>query len=118
MYKRQDYLRELSGQNVTAKDFRTWTGTVLAAIALSEAEKADSAAAAQRNIRAVIEDVAARLGNTPTICRKCYVHPHVIDSYLSDALVLEIEETIDEELAKQDLSLEERRVLNFLKARL
>lgn len=112
------YLREISGTDITAKDFRTWTGTVLAALALAEYEKADSQAAAKRNVREAIEQVSARLGNTPTICRKCYVHPQVIDSYLSDELALEIGEEIAEELDKPALRHEERQVLEFLRQRL
>ncbi|ARJ69558.1 DNA topoisomerase IB [Paracoccus contaminans] len=112
------YLREISGTAITAKDFRTWTGTVLAALALAEYEKADSAAAAKRNVRAAIERVAARLGNTPAICRKCYVHPQVIDSYLADELVLELQAEIEEELEGAALRAEERMVLDFLKTRL
>lgn len=112
------YLREISGTDITAKDFRTWTGTVLAALALAEYEKADSQAAAKRNVREAIEQVSARLGNTPTICRKCYVHPQVIDSYLSDDLALEISEEIEEELEEPALRPEERKVLDFLRQRL
>lgn len=112
------YLREISGTAITAKDFRTWTGTVLAALALAEYEKADSAAAAKRNVRAAIEQVSARLGNTPTICRKCYVHPQVIDSYLADELVLELQGEIEDELEGAALRPEERVVLDFLKTRL
>ena len=112
------YLREISGTDITAKGFRTWTGTVLAALALAEYEKADSQAAAKRNVREAIEQVSARLGNTPTICRKCYVHPQVIDSYLSDELALEIGEEIAEELDKPALRPEERQVLEFLRQRL
>lgn len=112
------YLREITGEGITAKDFRTWTGTVLAALALAEYEAADSAAAAKRNVREAIEQVAARLGNTPTICRKCYVHPTVIDSYLDADLKLEIREEIAEELDEGGLRPEEVRVLDFLEARL
>jgi DNA topoisomerase-1 len=65
------YLREISERDVTAKDFRTWAGTVLAAMALAEFEQFDSQAKAKKNVKAAIEKVAARLGNTPTICRKC-----------------------------------------------
>ena len=64
------YLREITGADISAKDFRTWAGTVMAAVALSEFEAVDSEAAAKRNVRSAIESVAARLGNTPTICRK------------------------------------------------
>ncbi|QIR86127.1 DNA topoisomerase IB [Paracoccus sp. AK26] len=112
------YLREISGRNVTAKDFRTWTGTVLAALALMEYEKCDSQAAAKRNIREAIERVASRLGNTPTICRKCYVHPQVIDAYLADELKLELREEIEDDLQQSGLRPEERQVLEFLKKRL
>jgi DNA topoisomerase I len=76
------YLREITGADITAKDFRTWGGTVLAALALREFASFESVTVAKRNIRAAIEKVAARLGNTPTICRKCYVHPVLIDTTL------------------------------------
>ena len=112
------YLRAISGRDVTAKDFRTWTGTVLAALALAEYEAVDSDAAAKRNIREAIEQVAARLGNTPTICRKCYVHPQVIDSYLARDLKLELQEEIADDLKQPGLRPEERQVLEFLKKRL
>lgn len=113
-----DYLRDISGQNVTAKDFRTWTGTVLAALALMDYERFDSVAAAKRNVRDAIETVAARLGNTPTICRKCYVHPLVIDAYLADELKLDLHDEIEDNLQQPGLRPEERQVLEFLKKRL
>ena len=114
-----DYLREISGSDITAKDFRTWTGTVLAALALAEFEKYDTAAAAKKNVRTAIEAVAAKLGNTPAVCRKCYVHPEVIDSYLSDALVLKIEQQVERELQDvASLRPEEALVLAFLQRRL
>lgn len=114
------YLREISGKDITAKDFRTWNGTVLAALALSEYKKVDSKAAAKKNIRAAIEAVASRLGNTPTVCRKCYVHPEIFDSYLNDALVLEAREEVDKELREETSTLrpEEAVVLAFLHGRL
>ena len=114
------YLREIAGQGVTAKYFRTWTGTVLAALALSEFEIFDSDAAAKKNIRAAIEQVAARLGNTPTVCRKCYVHPAIIDGYLDKALALELREEVERELVEDVGSLrpEEAVVLAFLQKRL
>jgi DNA topoisomerase-1 len=114
------YLKEISGRNITAKDFRTWTGTVLAAMALAEFEQFDSQAAAKRNIRNAIERVAGRLGNTVTICRKCYIHPEVLESYLSNELVLEARQEIKQELA-EDISVlrpEEALVLAFLERRL
>ena len=77
-----EYLREITGADFTAKDFRTWSGTVLASMALQEFQEFDSKAEAKKNILRAIDAVAERLGNTPAICRKCYVHPAVLDSYL------------------------------------
>jgi DNA topoisomerase I len=114
------YLREITGQEITAKDFRTWAGTVLAALALQEFEAFDSGAKAKKNVRAAIERVASRLGNTPTICRKCYVHPEVVDAYLSGSLLLEIKEEVEAELRGDLSSLrpEEAAVLALLQKRL
>jgi DNA topoisomerase-1 len=114
------WLREVTGRDITAKDFRTWAGTVLAALALREYEKVDTQAAAKRNIRQAIERVSARLGNTPTICRKCYVHPAVLDGYLDGSVVQEIEAEAQRELCRDigDLPPEEAAVLALLLARL
>jgi DNA topoisomerase-1 len=114
------YLKEITGKDVTAKDFRTWAGTVLAAMALNEVKSFDSAAEAKRNMRAAIENVAARLGNTPTICRKCYVHPEVLTSYLDGKLVLEIKAAVENELRDElaGLKPEEAAVLAMLRGRL
>jgi DNA topoisomerase I len=114
------YLKEITGQDITAKDFRTWAGTVLAALALKELESFDTAAQAKRHLRAVLVRVAARLGNTPTICRKCYVHPEVLDSYLDGSLVLEIKFEVESELRDElaGLQPEEAAVLAMLRARL
>lgn len=75
------YLRELSGEDFTAKDFRTWHGTTLAAQELAAGERPETEAEAKRLVNATIVDVAARLGNTPTICRTCYVHPGVLAAF-------------------------------------
>lgn len=114
------YLREISGTDITAKDFRTWHGTVLAALALSEYEKVGSQAAAKKNVRVAIEAVSARLGNTPAICRKCYVHPEIVESYLDDPLSLEALTSVEEELRGdlKRLRPEEAVVLAFLQRRL
>lgn len=111
-----EYLREISGRDITAKDFRTWAGTVMAALALREFEAFDSQAAAKRNIRAAIERVSSRLGNTPTVCRKCYVHPDLLDGYMEGQLVLEMAERAEEELREEieDLRPEEAAVLALL----
>jgi DNA topoisomerase-1 len=79
------YLRDITGEDVTSKDFRTWAGTVLALRALRALEH-QSEAEAKRNVVQAIESVAKALGNTKAVCRKCYVHPAVIDSYLQGSL--------------------------------
>jgi DNA topoisomerase-1 len=115
-----DYLREISGLDITAKDFRTWAGTVLAAMALSEFEAVDSQVRAKKNIKAAIERVSSRLGNTPTICRKCYVHPEVFNSYLNGNLIADIKREVEEELKQDiaDLRPEEAALLALLHKRL
>jgi DNA topoisomerase-1 len=77
------YLREIGGGDFTAKDFRTWAGTVLTVEALRTGRRPHSQAQIKKNLNQAIEAVAARLGNTPAICRKSYIHPAVIDAYLS-----------------------------------
>ena len=86
-----EYLREISGEHFTAKDFRTWAGTVLACEMLREFESFASETEAKRNVVQAIKQVAAKLGNTPSVCRKCYVHPLVLDTYMSGALVRDVE---------------------------
>jgi DNA topoisomerase I len=81
-----DYLREIGGGEFTAKDFRTWAGTVLACAALRDSKPFDSETQAKKNIMEAINNVASRLGNTRAVCRKCYVHPAVLDCYLAGAM--------------------------------
>jgi DNA topoisomerase-1 len=76
-----EYLREISGEEVTAKDFRTWAGTVLAARALAAMRPARNERVARRRVAEAIDIVATRLGNTRAVCRQCYVHPAVIDAF-------------------------------------
>jgi DNA topoisomerase-1 len=115
-----DYLRTITGEEYTAKDFRTWSGTVLAALALQEFEKFDSEAQAKKNIVRAIESVAEKLGNTPSICRKCYVHPAVLDAYLEGAALEVLRERTEEKLAEDlhALQPEEAAVLAMLQQRL
>jgi DNA topoisomerase-1 len=82
-----EYLREVSGEDFTAKDFRTWAGTVLAAKALAEVATFKSGAEAKRNVVHAIESVAKRLGNTKAVCRKCYIHPAILDAYMDGATI-------------------------------
>ena len=81
-----DYLRDITGEDVSAKDFRTWAGTVLAVMALGAIGPFTNQIQAKMNVRRAIEAVAAKLGNTPTICRKCYVHPDVLVCYFAGTL--------------------------------
>jgi DNA topoisomerase-1 len=114
------YLKEISRRDITAKDFRTWHGTVLAAVALQEVQTFDSKAAFKKNVKSAIERVAARLGNTATICRKCYVHPEILQAYAEGDLLLQVKATIGDELRNDlpKLSPEEAAVLALLEARL
>jgi DNA topoisomerase-1 len=88
-------------------------------MALNELESFDSAAQVKRNLRAPIEEVSAQLGNTPTICRKCYVHPEVLNSYMDGNLVLELKSKVESELrsAMESLKPEEATVLALLPSR-
>ncbi|HYT89039.1 MAG TPA: hypothetical protein VEL76_10045, partial [Gemmataceae bacterium] len=111
-----DYLREAAGEEFTAKDFRTWAGTVLAAHALQEFAKFDSQAQAKHHVVAAIEVVAKRLGNTVSVCRKCYVHPAVVEAYLDGSLVDALRPRVTKErtVTLHDLDPEEEAVLAFL----
>lgn len=77
------YLGEISGEHFTAKDFRTWAGSVLACDMLREIGPYETASQAKKNVVQAIAAVAAKLGNTPSVCRKCYVHPAVLEAYLT-----------------------------------
>jgi DNA topoisomerase-1 len=114
-----EYLHETAGQEFTAKDFRTWAGTVLAARTLLEFATFDSEAQARRNVVSAIEAVAKRLGNTRAVCRKCYVHPTLIESYLAGSLCSALSAGASGESSAShiDLSPEEAAVLVFLKER-
>lgn len=110
------YLRQITGQDFTTKDFRTWAGAVLATEALQACGTCESETAARKNVVQVIKCVASRLGNTPAICRKCYVSPAIIEAYLAGSLL----QTLNT-LAEQDrthpqpgLTPQERAVLLFL----
>ena len=110
-----DYLREASGRAVTAKDFRTWAGTLEAATAFHRLVS-NGEAPLKKHVRIVLQQVADKLGNTPTICRKCYVHPEVISAFENGALTLNIRKSRSE--GRFELSAEERAVLSFLKSSL
>jgi DNA topoisomerase-1 len=111
-----DYLREISGEEVTAKDFRTWAATNLAALALQRLEAFDTQAKAKKNVLQAVEAVAKMLGNTPAICRKCYIHPAIFDGYLDGSLLTVLKQRAEEKLADpgHGLRAEEAAVIGFL----
>ena len=115
-----DYLREIAGAEFTAKDFRTWAGTVLAARAFQEFKRFSTMMEAKRNMLEAVEAVARMLGNTPAICRRCYVHPVVLDSYLDGTLVTRLKKSAEQKLTRdiKNLRPEEAAVLMLLQANL
>jgi DNA topoisomerase-1 len=115
-----DYLQEITGEEFTAKDFRTWAGTVLTAMALNAQGPAENETQAKKNIKDAIAAVATILGNTPTVCRKCYVHPVVLDAYLDGEMIEGLKQKTEAALAENldDLRAEEAAVMSFLQEKL
>lgn len=115
-----EYLRQITNQPFTAKDFRTWAGTVLASAVLKEMQAFNSQTEAKKNVVAAIKRVAAELGNTPAVCRKCYVHPVVLERYLAGgmnaAAVKQAVEQVTED--KHALRADEVALLDLLSERL
>lgn len=105
-----EYIRELAGEDFSAKDFRTWAGTVTCATLLAD-ETLEQASERKQRVVDVIKEVARRLGNTPAICRKCYVHPAIVDAYLEGRLGTR------SLAAQRGLDADERLVLAILKER-
>lgn len=112
-----EYLHRVTGKEFTAKDFRTWYGTVLAAEALKGFKEFDSEAEAKKNIITAVESVAKSLGNTKAVCRKCYIHPAVINSYMDKTLVKNLQGHVGVMLkaSLHSLSSEETAVMIFLR---
>lgn len=114
-----EYLGEVTGQHFTAKDFRTWAGSVLACDLLRELGPFESATQAKKNIVQAIKKVAAKLGNTPAVCRKCYVHPAVLEAYLGGITPGEAKRELEAEIAERREALrdEERMLVELLEQR-
>ena len=129
-----EYLREVTGEHFTAKDFRTWAGSVLAGEMLRQIGPFTTATQAKKNVVQAITEVAKRLGNTPSVCRKCYVHPAVLESYLSGKMaevseeqveeikeeIREVKHELEQEIAGHTAALhkEEQALVSLLKQRL
>ena len=110
------YLQQITGQEFTAKDFRTWAGTITATCALQDLGEYETQTQAKKNVVRAIETASKHLGNTPAICRKSYIHPEIIDAYLNGSLLKALQH--DDEQAVIDalhgLHPEEIAVLAFL----
>ena len=115
-----DYLQSITGQPFTAKDFRTWAGTVLAAVALGKMEEVDAETIRKKNVITAIEAVAGLLGNTVAICRKCYIHPAIPTSYLNGTLAWNLRLKADSEIEHHlhELKPEEAAVITMLRQEL
>jgi DNA topoisomerase-1 len=115
------YLRKITGRDVTAKDFRTWTGTMLAAASLREMGPASTKREAEHNVLCAIDHTAERLGNTRAVCRRYYIHPALIEAYLDGAVLPPLPEQVWRERERRPhgptLRRHEAEVLAFLKAR-
>lgn len=101
-----EYLKQITGRDYTAKDFRTWSGTMHATMALRALEPFENVTQAKKNVVMAIEAAARKLGNTPSICKKCYVHPYIIESYMAGAMFDLIE-------AKEDL-IDDEALLDYV----
>lgn len=110
-----DYLRQISGHEFTAKDFRTWAGTVLACVALQECDAFESETQARKNVVRAIQSVAEQLGNTPSVCRKCYVHPAVLENYMNGMMKSILKKTTQRRRAAHALRQEEAALIRLLK---
>jgi DNA topoisomerase I len=114
-----EYIRQIAGEEFSTKDFRTWAGTVLAARALQQFETAESDSQSKRNIVQAVEAVARKLGNTKAVCRKCYIHPAVIEAYTDGSLsrVLNRRVKKDGTDSQYKLEPEEAAVLGLFRTR-
>ncbi|ASK30055.1 DNA topoisomerase I [Chryseobacterium sp. T16E-39] len=111
-----DYIKEISGEDFTAKDFRTWSGTVSALIAFKEIGYAENNTEYKKKVKEALDIVASHLGNTSTVCRKYYVHPLVINLYENNTIKKYLDELEDIEVndGRADLTQEEKLVLKIL----
>jgi len=110
------YLREIAGDEFTAKDFRTWAGTLLAARLLDEYPAVESVAAAKAACANAVKEVAHQLGNTPAICRKCYIHPAILDGFLDEQKLALWKKTSAAANERAGLSRHEVALLRYLEA--
>ncbi|AFW01125.1 DNA topoisomerase I [Gluconobacter oxydans] len=115
-----EYLQTITGEDITAKDFRTWAATQLAAVTLCAFSGYDTKAKAKKQVVEAVKSVAARLGNTPAVCRKSYINPCVVDGHLDGTLRTAFQKRAQDvlDMPEHDLSAEEAAVAGFLASRL
>lgn len=114
-----EYIKAATTPEFSAKDFRTWGGTLLAAIELAEIGKAEDEKQVKRNLVRAVERVAERLGNTPTVCRGCYIHPKVLDSYLQGVTLEQFRRKVERSIHRiePEYQPEELALLKLLSAK-
>ncbi len=112
-----DYIHEVMGEGFSAKDFRTWAGTSLAALALDALGAAANARQARANVRATVRSVAERLGNTPAVTKSSYIDPRVVAYYLDGRTLRNFRDAAEEDAHSTDVSADERALLKLLESR-
>lgn len=112
-----EYIKAATATEFSAKDFRTWGGTLHAAVELAEIGKAEDKKEAKRNLTRAVKRVAERLGNTPTVCRTCYIHPTVFDGYLKGVTLEEFRRKVERSIHRiqPEYEPEELALLKLLK---
>lgn len=113
-----DYIKAATSPEFSAKDFRTWGGTLLAATELAEAGCCDDKRESKKNVAAAVQRVAARLGNTPAVCRECYIHPSVVEAYAKGKTIEEFRPRRSRRIERQqpEYTVEEMALLKLLRA--
>lgn len=112
------YLQEITGRDYTAKDFRTWLGTMHTTLTLRTLDRFENLTQAKKNVLMAVEAASKKLGNTPSICRKCYVHPHIIESYMAGAMFDLLETSIDGAYEEEALNYVESYIIKLLQSKL
>lgn len=112
------YLKEITGRDYTAKDFRTWLGTMHTTMTLRTLQRFENVTQAKKNVVVAIEAASKKLGNTPTICRKCYVHPLIIESYIAGAMFDLLEAETSGEYEDASLNYVENYIIKLLQSKL
>ena len=112
-----DYIKAATAPEFSAKDFRTWGGTLLAAVELAEIGRAEDERQAKRNLVLAVKRVAERLGNTPTVCRNCYIHPAVLENYVQGRTLEEFRRRVERSIRRiqPEYEVEELALIKLLK---